>query len=152
MKTPKKILLTTDFSDCSREAFDAATTLAEKFDAEILLLYVDDDRLPPLVGEFPTQGDQLAEIVLSHRRRASAELVKLASALSGKVKVQEQMLTGTPHREIVRHAEEEGVDLIVMATHGRGFLAHALLGSTTERVLRHAPCPVLSVRAKAEAA
>ncbi len=148
MRALKKILLTTDFSDCSRQAFDAAVSLAEKFEAEIVLVYVDDDRLPPLIGEFPTQGDQLAEIVASHRKRAASELANLAKELGTSVKIDEAMPCGTPHKEIVRAAEDHDADLIVMATHGRGFLAHALLGSTTERVLRHAPCPVLAVRAK----
>ena len=148
MKHIQKILLTTDFSDCSRQAFDAAASLAGKFEAQILLVYVDDDRLPPLIGEFPTQGHQLAEIVASHRKRAAKELAKLAEELRPNLRVDEVMPCGTPHKEIVRTAEEHGADLIVMATHGRGFLAHALLGSTTERVLRHAPCPVLAVRAK----
>ena len=53
---------------------------------------------------------------------------------------------GIAHLEIVRIAEERQVDMIVMATHGRGFISHALMGSTTERVLRRAPCPVLVVR------
>ena len=53
---------------------------------------------------------------------------------------------GIPHKEIVDLAGKRSVDLIVMATHGRGFITHALFGSTTERVLRRAPCPVLTVR------
>lgn len=53
---------------------------------------------------------------------------------------------GIPHVEIAHLADECGADVIVMATHGRGFISHALLGSTTERVLRQAPCPVLVVR------
>jgi nucleotide-binding universal stress UspA family protein len=57
---------------------------------------------------------------------------------------------GTPHVEIVRLAEEKEVDLIVMATHGRGFISHAILGSTAERVLRRAPCPVLVSRDASE--
>jgi len=60
--------------------------------------------------------------------------------------VQTRVLAGTPHREIVRFAEEQQADLVVMATHGRGFIVHALMGSTTERVIRHAPCPVMAVR------
>jgi nucleotide-binding universal stress UspA family protein len=54
---------------------------------------------------------------------------------------------GVPHLEIVRAAEERHADLVVMATHGRGFFSHAFLGSTTERVIRRAPCPVLVVHA-----
>ena len=63
--------------------------------------------------------------------------------------MQLEVRSGTPHTEIVGLAEELRVDLIVMATHGRGFISQAILGSTTDRVLRHAPCPVLIVRESA---
>jgi nucleotide-binding universal stress UspA family protein len=55
------------------------------------------------------------------------------------------VLSGTPHAEIVRFAKEQEFDLIVMGTHGRGFVAHAVVGSVAEKVVRHAPCPVLTV-------
>ena len=66
--------------------------------------------------------------------------------LGGYESVDRTVVVGTPHVEIVRLAEERNVDLVVMATHGRGFISHAILGSTTERVLRRAPCPILIVR------
>jgi nucleotide-binding universal stress UspA family protein len=67
--------------------------------------------------------------------------------LAGQVENVEPLVAmGTPHVEIVRLAEEQGADLIVIATHGRGFISHAILGSTAERVLRRSPCPVLVVR------
>ena len=56
------------------------------------------------------------------------------------------MVTGAPAAEIVRYAEDQSINLIVMGTHGRGMVAHALLGSVAEKVVRHAPCPVLTVR------
>ena len=87
----------------------------------------------------------LEEVQQRQEQHAHEELVKLAGEeLGGDVEC--IVVAGTPHLEIVRLAEERKLDLIVMATHGRGFFAHALIGSTTERVLRHAPCPVLVVQ------
>ena len=73
-----------------------------------------------------------------------AELVD--QRFAGRAEVVTEVPRGSPHIEIVRLAEERGADLIVMATHGRGFISHAILGSTTERVVRRAPCPVLVIR------
>jgi nucleotide-binding universal stress UspA family protein len=87
----------------------------------------------------------LEEVQQRQQQAAHEELVKLAAEeLGGDVDC--IVVAGTPHMEIARLAEERQPDLIVMATHGRGFFSHALIGSTTERVLRHAPCPVLVVR------
>ena len=143
----RTIILTTDFSDTARQAFEPAIELARAFGSTLWLVYVEEDRLPPFAGEFPgIQGVPLNEILDSHRKRAEEELDRLASEQFAEVAVERRVLTGTPHREIVGFAEEQGADLIVMATHGRGFIAHALMGSTTERVIRHAPCPVMAVR------
>ena len=86
----------------------------------------------------------LAEILKRQEERARAKLEEIAPKLGADVQL--EVASGTPHTEIVRLAEDLKIDLIVMATHGRGFISHAILGSTTERVLRQAPCPVLIVR------
>jgi len=139
------ILLTTDFSDTSRKAFTPAVTLARKFGAKILLTYVEEDRLPPLVVEYMAVG--VDEILSQQMDRAHERLAETVAELARDVEQVEPLVAmGTPHVEIVRLAEEQGADLIVMATHGRGFISHAILGSTAERVLRRAPCPVLIVR------
>jgi len=141
----RTILLTTDFSDTSRKAFAPAVTLARTFGAKILLTYVEEDRLPPLVVEYMAVG--VEEILSQQMDRASERLGETVKELAGEVEQVEPVVAmGTPHVEIVRLAEERGADLIVMATHGRGFISHAILGSTAERVLRRAPCPVLIVR------
>ena len=78
---------------------------------------------------------------------AKAELAKLAAAAREKgVTVTELVVQGKPSAEIIRHAAENAVDMIVLGTHGKGMLDQALFGSTTERVVRRAPCPVLTVR------
>jgi nucleotide-binding universal stress UspA family protein len=76
-------------------------------------------------------------------KRQLAEFVE--THLGGADDVDLEVALGVPHVEIVRLATERDVDMIVMATHGRGFISHAMMGSTTERVLRRAPCPVLVV-------
>jgi nucleotide-binding universal stress UspA family protein len=145
----KTIVLTTDFSDTSVLAFDLARTLGSKFGARIVLTYVEEDKLPPLVVEYMAVG--VEDVLDQQVARAKSRLQECAAEhLAGFPQVELVVGVGTPHIEIVRLAEERKADLIVMATHGRGFISHALLGSTAERVLRRAPCPVLIVRQPGE--
>jgi nucleotide-binding universal stress UspA family protein len=145
MNEIRTLLLTTDFSDTSMRAFEAAATLARRFGAKILLVYVDEDRLPPLVIEYMAVG--VEEILDQQRESAAERLAELArTRFDASIAVETLVALGTPHVEIVRLAEEREADLVVMATHGRGFISHAILGSTAERVLRRSPCPVLIVR------
>jgi nucleotide-binding universal stress UspA family protein len=141
MRSIETILVTTDFSATSRHALPWARDLAERFGSKLILAHVHED-LSPFFPEYAQPG--IAEAFEEHRRAADARLARLARELGPDI--EPMTSTGTPHREIVRIAEERKVDLIVMATHGRGLVSHALLGSTTERVLRRAPCPVLVVR------
>lgn len=142
MNKIKKLLVTTDFSETSHAAFSLARQLAEKFKTEITLLYVMELLFPPPIIE----PGGLGGIAFDEQQadNASAHIEEIA-ALLGK-DVETAITTGTPHVKIVQFAEDNEIDLIVMATHGRGFFSHALLGSTTERVVRRAPCPVLTVR------
>ncbi|HXV75488.1 MAG TPA: universal stress protein [Candidatus Polarisedimenticolaceae bacterium] len=138
----RTILLTTDFSDTSRRALDPARAVARRFGARIVLVYVEEDRLPPLVVEYMAVGveDVLNQQVEQSRKRLEEFAADHLAGIDGLELV---VGVGTPHVEIVRLAQEHAADLIVMATHGRGVISHALMGSTTERVLRRAPCPVL---------
>jgi nucleotide-binding universal stress UspA family protein len=141
----RTILVTTDFSDTSKKAFAPARTLAEKFGAKIVLAHVEPDRLPPIVVEYAAVG--VNDILRDQRKRARERLQELAGGQFGTdLEVDVVVTDGTPHVEVVRLAEQRQADLIVMATHGHGFISHAILGSTTERVLRRAPCPVFVVR------
>lgn len=142
MKDIKTILVTTDFSDTSRTAFETAKMLAAKFEARLILAHVEVDSLPPLVVEYTAVG--MEELLTRQRERAEQQLAEVAAELGPGV--EPVVTTGSPHEGIVRLAGERKADLIVMATHGRGFISHAILGSTTERVLRRAPCAVLVVR------
>lgn len=142
----KKILVPTDFSEFSNHALRYGGELARRFDAELHLLHVIDDSITvpdPLMGA-PASDAEIRDL----QRAAEDALGKLAADAALKdVRIAPcVVLTGSPFVGIVRHARENNVDLIVIATHGRTGLAHAMLGSTAERVVRKAPCPVLTVR------
>ncbi len=145
MNAFRTLLVTTDFSATSRSAIPLAHALAEKFGAKIVVVYVQEDVMPPFVGEYAQTSIQT--ILDDQREQLRQELEKFAATEFGSgLQVESVVTTGIPHAEIVRLATERSADLIIMATHGRGFIGHALFGSTTERVLRRAPCPVLTVR------
>lgn len=142
----KRILLPTDFSEYSKTAINYACAFADQFGAELHLLHVLQD-LVALVPEpelaIPPPGDYLKELQESCER-ALDQL--LDPAWEAEHKVVRATRQGPPFLEIVRYAKEEDIDLIVIGTHGRSGLAHVLLGSVAERVVRKAPCPVLTVR------
>jgi nucleotide-binding universal stress UspA family protein len=141
----KTILLTTDFSDTATRAIEPALALARRFGARIVLTFVEEDRLPPLVVEYMAVG--VEDVMSQQVDRARERLEEYAAThLEGQEGLELIVGVGTAHVEIVRLAEEKEADLVVMATHGRGFISHAILGSTAERVLRRSPCPVLVVR------
>jgi nucleotide-binding universal stress UspA family protein len=141
----RTILVTTDLSETSKKAFPMARMLAGKFGSKIVLVHVDDLSASLFLGYTEFVAVEVNAIVERQRQDARRQVERLAAdELGGGV--EPRVAIGTPHLEIVRLAEEIGADLIVMATHGRGFVSHAILGSTTERVVRRAPCPVLVVR------
>lgn len=145
MNDIRTILVTTDLSDTSKKCFAPVKMLAEKFGSRIVVVHVEEDRLPPLVIEYSAAGyEEIRQRQELHAREQLAEQV--AEGLGADREVETLVVSGIPHAEIVRLAEKIRPDLIVMAPHGRGFISHALLGSTTDRVMRHAPCPVLVVR------
>jgi nucleotide-binding universal stress UspA family protein len=141
----KKILLATDFSDHSRVALRYAAALAQAFDAEVLVVHVME--IPSLISQLPPTGDSYIppDWTAAQEAHARAQVEKLL-ADSGVARIRSLLRTGSPFVEIVAAAREEEVDLIVVGTHGHGVLAHMLLGSVAERVVRKAPCPVLTVR------
>jgi nucleotide-binding universal stress UspA family protein len=143
----KKILVPTDFSDHSDQALRWGASLAEKYGAQMLLLHV----IPPAIEEVSTQGSASEEIIMPLETRVEAQLFEIARTnLHDNIPVEVKIAVGKPAEELLRVARQEAVDLIVMGTHGHTGLAHALLGSTAETVLRTAPCPVFTVRANAE--
>jgi universal stress protein A len=145
----RHILAPTDFSDYSKKALSDALELAQTFGAKLTLLHVVEPS--PYLGEFtpPAAG---ADLVSNLERQASAALARvLPEAQSAQIEVIQSVVIGSPLRKIVEAAAKH-VDLIVMATHGRTGLSHLLIGSVAERVVRTAPCPVLTIRPPAEKA
>ena len=134
--------MTTDFSHESKKAFPYALALARKFEASLILLYVVPAHLP---AELSHIGIVLEEARLLEEAREHLPRFRQAE-LDPHLHVDALVLNGGPAHEICRTAETQAADLIVMATHGHTGLKHFMLGSVTENVVRHAPCPVLVVR------
>lgn len=140
----KLILVPTDFSELSEGALDAAIQLARTFHASIEILHVDVD--PSLV--LPPPADIVSiPLVFESMRAGNAERLEAVAA-----KVREAGLecsvvsnTGRTHAAIVEQAQQDEAGLIVMGSHARHGLSHALLGSVAEKVVQYAPCPVLVV-------
>jgi nucleotide-binding universal stress UspA family protein len=141
----KKILVPIDFSGYSKNALKYAVPFAKQFNAEILLLYVVEPTIYPADFSFGQIG--LPGIEEEMRKRGTEELAKLAKdEISDVVKSRTRVETGKAFTEINRVAKEEEIDLIIIATHGHTGIEHAIFGSTAEKVVRKAPCPVLSIR------
>ncbi len=140
----KRIVVTTDFSEESKKAFPYGLALARKFEASVLLLYVVPAHLP---AELSHIGIVLEEKRLLEEARERMPRFRQAE-LDPHVHVDTLVLNGGPAHEICRTAEAQAADLIIMSTHGHTGLKHFLLGSVTENVVRHAPCPVLVVRGR----
>jgi universal stress protein A len=140
----KRVLVPTDFSICSDAALKYARALCEAFDGKLHLLHViQDPYTQPWAAEaFPAP---LAEMLEQWQQQARERLASLLSA-GERAGATIATVVGSPFYEIVRYATEQQVDLIVIGTHGRGALSHMLLGSVAEKVVRKAPCPVLTVR------
>ena len=141
----KKILVPTDFSDSAHHALRYALSFAVELKAELLLLHVVETLAVGYASDlFPVP---MAEVFQEISGYAKTELAKLAGeAKERDVRVTELVAQGKPSAEIIRYAAENAVDMIVLGTHGKGMLDQALFGSTTERVVRRSPCPVLTVR------
>jgi nucleotide-binding universal stress UspA family protein len=151
MTTITRILVPVDFEETSREALAYAAMLAERMGAALSLVHVFDD----VYASGAYAPDVYAPLPPAVRERVIGELQQKLSALlpaTGGHRNRADVIVGTPANGIVESAREQGADLIVMGTHGRRGLSHALLGSVAERVLRTASCPVLTVRRPASAA
>ena len=144
------ILVPTDFSPASKAAVDYARLLAERFGATLHLVHVCEE---PVMAAAWTEGYALTLLDMREQIKESSEkqLAQLAGALAA-VPVSTEVLSGAPAKAIVDLARRRHDSLIVMGTHGYVGLNHLLLGSVAERVVRTAPCPVLTVRPAEHAA
>ena len=143
----KKILVATDFGEASEAALTYGRTLAKAFDATLHVLHVTENiYFTPFGAEgYMALAPDLQRDIEDTARRRLHELV-IDSDNSGPPTVTALACSNTPALPIVDYAREHGMDLIVMGTHGRGAMAHLVMGSVAERVVRLASCPVLTVR------
>ena len=141
----KKILFPTDFSVASDYAMSYAISMAKRYKAKFFLLHVVDTTYD--ISGFYIPHISAEKLMQEMEEAAEKKLTNISSAISRRVKAREIVVkSGIPHKEILKFAKDKGVDMIIMGTHGKAGLDHLLFGSTTERVLRQANCPVLTIR------
>ena len=138
----KNICVPVDFSDTSAAALKYAKALADAFGSKLHVLHILVNWVPD--GDFPVSPQLYVDLENSARKQLEAQL-----STDDKTKYQAQMalVSGmSEFVEIIRYAREKNIDLLVLGTHGRGAIAHMLMGSVAEKIVRKAPCPVLTVR------
>ncbi len=141
----KSILVPIDFSDYSKGALKYAVEIAKKFNAKMYLIYV----IEPVVYPSDFSMGQVSIPAVDHDsfNRSKNELKKLAEMeIDSTIEVEVIIKSGKPFVEINESASEKDIDLIIIATHGHTGVEHLLFGSTAEKVVRKAPCPVLTLR------
>lgn len=145
MKRFSTILLATDFSDTSLIAADYALDLARTFEARLLVLHVINE--PVDLRGFYVPHISFEQLEKEIETGAGKMMESFCRDKFGTdVNYETALVTGVPFEEILRTSEERSVDLIVIGTHGRTGLDHLIFGSTAERVVRSAACPVMSIR------
>ena len=144
---PRRILLPTDFSGCANYALPYAAAIARAVDATVICVNVVEPIVPAVGYTGMAEAMPIAEMSEQMEDSAERELpdVMNCDELRG-LKVEEVIGHGDAAAEIVRVADERGVDLIVISSHGRTGLGRIIFGSTAEAVVRHARCPVLVVK------
>lgn len=140
----KKVLVSVDFSEFSKKAVRYAVRFAEQFSADVVLVHVVEPVRYPESVIIPPEMEEANQARLKQARKSLTAFARkeLPTDLARECVVH----FGVPFEEIVKTAKELDTDLIVIGTHGHTGLKHLLLGSTAERVVRLAPCPVLTVR------
>lgn len=148
MPITQSILVATDFSRAAEHGLEKAAELARDTGAKVTVCHVLD---PSPLAPYATRGDSNAQLAIEQDvekaiHEALTEEVRARFADVAKTKTA-LIISSNAADGICHYAEKEDVDLIVLSTHGRTGLAHLLIGSVAEKVVRHAPCPVLTVRA-----
>lgn len=142
----RRILCPLDFSENSEHALKYAAAFASAYDAELILLHVVE---PPVyaIPSYPVVSEFSAETLKEVKEYSEQHMHKMRDLYAANVRlVREEITAGLPFLEIINMAKGTGSDLIVLGTHGRTGLAHMLIGSVAEKVVRKAPCPVLTVK------
>jgi len=139
-----KILIPVDFSEYTDHILGYATEIARKFGSSIHLIHV----MPNMDYFTPYESFMAAENIVAVQKNIEGETEKDLEEIAKKIKdipVTKAIRTGAAFIEIIGYVRTEGIDLIVMGTHGRSGFEHILIGSVAEKVVRKAPCPVLTV-------
>jgi nucleotide-binding universal stress UspA family protein len=145
MELIKKILVPIDFSDYSKKALQYTVTFAKQFNAELCLIYVIEPVIYPADLSMGQVVIPQTEIDLSTKSRQELELLA-KTEIGSLLKYEIIIKNGKPFMEIIETASEIDADLIIISTHGHTGVEHLLFGSTAEKVVRKAPCPVLTIR------
>lgn len=141
----KKILFPTDFSVASDYVMPYVISMAKRYKARIFLLHVVDTTYD--ISGFYIPHISVEKIIKEMADTAEKRLKTLGNTVSEKVKTCETIVkSGIPHKEILKFAKDKNVDVIIMGTHGRAGIDHFVFGSTTERVIKQANCPVMTIR------
>lgn len=139
----QRILFATDFSEPARQAQKYALTLAEKFGAELHALHVVPEIILPATDSYAAWT--LPEGGMKAQLEASSRQLQQEFELQG---AKRQVVMGFPVEEIMKYATDQNIDLLVVGTHGHTGLAHLLMGSVAEKLVRLSTCPVLTVHPK----
>ncbi len=146
----KNILYCTDFSEGAKSALPLAIDLAKKYGASLHLVHVYQE--PEPLTEYEISSNMKMDWIRMAQTlggEIEERLKKICLEVSQEIRpCRYTLLRGKPHLEIVRYAKENGIDLIILASHGLSGLEHVLFGSTAERVLRESSCSVLVVKGK----
>jgi nucleotide-binding universal stress UspA family protein len=140
-----RILLATDFSEPSAAALQLATALARDSNAHLLICHV----MPP---EFVYAADEMDAVAVPFENPGIRQTLAKTRPDDPRIKCEHHLLVGNPAEEIVRFAEDQNVDLIVLGSHGRTGAARLVMGSVAEAVVRKAACPVLTIKHRRPAA
>lgn len=145
-----KILCPTDFSEASFEGLKNANELADHFSAELILLNVVSP-LPGIPGSTAPTGFHIPAVLEEIEASTKEQVQKLKNKyISSNIKSKKIVVIGDPPTEIVKRAADDNVDVIVMSTHGQSGWKRLVCGSVTEKVIRMAECPVLTIRGPKE--
>jgi len=145
---PKSILVPTDFSEFSDKAFKYALDIAKRNNARIFLLHVIDGTIQRFIADYCIDTKVVERVVSESVITSNANLQKMIDSISEKkeVKIITDVRRGVPYEEILKNQQEQEIDLIVIASHGRTGLKKLFIGSVAEKVIREAECTVLLVR------
>lgn len=144
MKAFKKILFPIDFSESSEKVFPFALEMAQKFDAKLCLLFVATDISHLITTDL--SRDMLMSTVAEIARVGENQMRAFCDKqLSGFPNHETKVVTGSPGDEILKFADEQSIDLVVMGTHGRKGLNRTLMGSVADDIIKNSPAPVLTI-------